>query len=522
MKLRANFMDMLDQLARAKNIDRDILLKAIEAALSSASKRSHLDVEEMDIRLKEVDDAIEVVRVRSVVEEVENPGTQLSLEEAKRIHPDLEIGDYLEYDVDPETFGRNAAQIAKQVVIQRIREAEREIIFNEYQDRIGELVHGVIQHENKGTVIVNLGKTEGIIPYKERMLNEDYRIGQRVRALIVKVRMTNRGPQIVLSRTHPNLVRRLFEMEVPEIYDGIVQIVAIAREPGERTKVAVYSSDVNIDPVGTCVGMRGYRVQAVVRELGGEKIDIIEWSDDIRKMVTSSLSPAKIDRVIVDEEDETVEVIVPDDQLSLAIGRNGQNVRLAARLLGWRIDIHSSSELNKRQMYSEVLWEKMMELLQRLPGVGEVLAEEIVNLGFDSIQSLSEASAEELTSIKGVGPKKAEKIIISAGELAKEIDQKTLNEEIKQEVAKRIAEKALETKVDSIFSEELSSATSAAPETKEGEGLRDGFELYADTDEQAKASEASITVDETTGTPSAEEAESDVIKSEENNDEKKE
>jgi N utilization substance protein A len=268
--------------------------------------------------------------------------------------------------------------------------------------------------------------------------------------------------------------------------------------------------------------MRGYRVQAVVRELGGEKIDIIEWSDDIRKMVTSSLSPAKIDRVIVDEEDETVEVIVPDDQLSLAIGRNGQNVRLAARLLGWRIDIHSSSELNKRQMYSEVLWEKMMELLQRLPGVGEVLAEEIVNLGFDSIQSLSEASAEELTSIKGVGPKKAEKIIISAGELAKEIDQKTLNEEIKQEVAKRIAEKALETKVDSIFSEELSSATSAAPETKEGEGLRDGFELYADTDEQAKASEASITVDETTGTPSAEEAESDVIKSEENNDEKKE
>lgn len=491
MKLKVEFLDMLDQVARTKNIDREVLLRAIEAALSSASKRSHLGVEEMDIRLKETEEGIEIVRVRSVVEEVENPGIQLSLEEAKKIHSDLEVGDYLEYDVDPETFGRNAAQIAKQVVIQRIREAEREIIFEEYQDRVGELVHGIIQHENKGTLIVNLGKTEGIIPYKERMHNEDYRIGQRIRTMIVKVRMTNRGPQIVLSRTHPDLVKRLFEMEVPEIYDGIVQIVATAREPGERTKIAVYSSDVNIDPVGTCVGMRGYRVQSVVRELGGEKIDIIEWSDDVRKMVTSALSPAKIDRVSIDEESEGVEVVVPDDQLSLAIGKRGQNVRLAARLLGCRIDIHSSSEVEQQKVASEVLWEKMVDLLLRLPGVGEVIAEEILDLGFDSIQALAEAEPEELLEIKGVGPKTAEKIITSAGKLAGEIDQQAFEEEIKREAAERLAEKVYEKKIDDIFVDEPAEATSAEPEVVEGEGMENGFELFVGEDEEGKG-EASL------------------------------
>ncbi|MGQ9705698.1 MAG: transcription termination factor NusA [bacterium] len=447
MKLDPTFDTMIDQISKSKNIARKVLLEAMESALSSASKRSHLNVEEMDIRIKDTSDGIEVIRVKKVVEEVENPALEISLEEARKVNSFVKIGDEIEFDVDPQSFGRNAAQIAKQVIIQRIREAEREVIYDEFKGREGELISGIIQGDTKGMLVVNIGRTEGYLPIKEQMPNEVYRHGQRMRALIHKVKMTAKGPQIILSRASPEMVRALFIEQIPEIKDGYVEIVSIARDPGERTKVAVKSADVNIDPVGTCVGMRGYRVQAIVRELSGEKIDIIEWTNDIPKMVVDSLSPSRVDKVRVDEEAREVEVIVPDDQLSIAIGKNGHNVRLASRLLEWKIDIKSRSDIKMAEAYEEKLYENFLEYMLLIPRVGEAIAEGIYESGYKTIHEVAGASVEELVKIKGVGKKLARTIIEEAGKIAKQVSRDEIQKMVKEALER---EKRTGGKIDEI------------------------------------------------------------------------
>lgn len=439
MRLPASFVDMIEQISESKNLDEDILIGAIEDALSSAAKKSHLGYGEMNIRLRYTDDGIEIYRVKEVVDEVENPDLEVSLEDAKLFGEGVEIGDLVEYEVDPKDFGRKAALTAKQVILQKIQDAERDIMYEEYKDRTGELINGIIQHSSRGTITVNLGKTEGIIPRDERIPTEEYKTGQRIKAYIKEVSMKDKRLMIILSRSSPELVRRLFEMEVPEVKDGDVEIMKIERSPGERTKLIVRAEDVNVDPVGTCVGVRGYRVQAVVRELGGEKIDIIEWDDNLEELVTQALTPAKIDSIEIDEEEKVADVVVSDDQLSLAIGRNGHNVRLASLLTGLRINIKSRTELELEKAVEDKVIEKIVEQLTKIEGVGESLAMELYEAGFEGVHSLSEAEVDELTEVKGIGEVKAEKLITKAKEISEEIPEDEI-ENYKQELMKEVEE----------------------------------------------------------------------------------
>jgi N utilization substance protein A len=428
---------MIEQISASKNLDEDILIDAIEDALSSAAKKSHLGFGEMDIRLRYTDAGIEIYRVKEVVEEVENPDLQISLEDARKFGEDVEYGDLVEYDVDPKAFGRKAALTAKQVILQKIQDAERDIVYNEYKDKVGELVHGIIQHENRGIITVNLGKTEAIIPRDEQVSTEDYKPGQRIRAYIKKVTLDNKKLRIILSRTSKELVKKLFEMEVPEINDGIVEIIGIERAPGERTKLIVKSTDTNVDPVGTCVGVRGYRVQAVVRELSGEKIDIIEWTDDLTILIGQALTPASIEKIEIHKDEELARVIVSDDQLSLAIGRNGHNVRLASLLTGIKIDIKSRSEYEKIIEVDDKVDEMIVEQLTEVSGVGESLARELLKKGYKGVHSLAEADVEDLLDIKGVGEKKADDIIKDARKVAKNIDEDEI-EKYREELLKKL------------------------------------------------------------------------------------
>ncbi len=416
--------EMVDQLARAKDIEREIVIEALEAALNSASRRSHLNIPEMDIHILEEDDDIIIVSRRTVVDEVTKPGMEISLEEARGMDPEAEMGDELDVEISPSVFGRNAAQIAKQVVIQRLREAERTVILDEYQKRIGEVVSGVVKRESKGTVVVDLGRTEAVMPYRERIPGEEYRIGDRVRAYLIEVRETTKGAQIVISRTHPDFLGKLFELEVPEIYEGLVKIHAVAREPGSRSKIAVSSRDKNIDPVGTCVGMRGYRVQAVVRELSGEKVDIVRFASSVEEFTRNALAPAQITAIEVDEEAHHVVVVVPESQLSLAIGRGGQNVRLAAKLIGWHLDIVSERERDELAAREEAEAAASFDFLTTLPGVGEKTALALYESGFGTADAILAATPEELSTVPGVGPKTApviqQKVTARLAELAEQ------------------------------------------------------------------------------------------------------
>ena len=336
-----------------------------------------------------------------------DPELQITLEEAQEIDPDSEIGDSLGVKMDPDAFGRIAAQSAKQVIMQRLREAERDIVYDDYKDRRGEIVHGIVQRFDKGSIIVNLGRTEAELPVKEQIPKENYKQGDRIRAYILDVKQFSRGPQILLSRTHPNFLATLFENEVPEISEGIVSIVQVAREPGSRAKIAVSSKDGDVDPVGACVGMKGSRVQAVVQELRGEKIDIVTWDDDPAKFVCNALAPAEIVRVLVDEGDRGMEVVVPDDQLSLAIGKRGQNVRLASKLSGWSLDV--TSETNYNQTLKEAY-----ESLLNLDGVGEGTALNLYQAGFRSADELAKVTVEDLVQVRGIGDEKAAKLVEAA------------------------------------------------------------------------------------------------------------
>jgi N utilization substance protein A len=345
--------DALNYLSKEKGIDKDLLMEALEAALISAYKKNFKSANNVRVALDEETGKMQVFSRKEIVEEVFDPQEEISIDQAKEIDPSYEVEDVIEVEVTPRDFGRIAAQAAKQVVTQRVREAERNVIFSEYQEREDDIMNGIIQRVDPRFVYIDLGKVEAKLAESERMTTETYRVHDRIKVYVTKVENTNKGPQVYVSRTHPGLLKRLFETEVPEIYDGTVEIKSVAREAGDRSKISVYAADEEIDPVGSCVGQRGQRVQTVVDELKGEKIDIVEYSDDPVIYVSNALSPSKVTKVIVDEENKATTVIVPDNQLSLAIGKRGQNARLAAKLTGWKIDIKSESDAKELGIVSD-------------------------------------------------------------------------------------------------------------------------------------------------------------------------
>ena len=397
----------IEQVSRDKGIDAKILIEALEEAVRSAVKKKFGLEYELEVTFNREMGEIEVFEFKDVVDTVTDERLQVSLEDARKLDPESEIGDSLGMKMDTDALGRIAAQSAKQVIMQRLREAERDAVYEDFRDRKGEIINGIVQRFDKGAIIANLGKAEAELPLKEQIPKESYTQGDRVRAYIYDVRQFSRGPQVILSRTHPNFLSALFESEVPEISEGIVTIMQVAREPGGRAKIAVASKDRDVDPVGACVGMKGSRVQAVVQELRGEKIDIVPWDPDPAKFVCNALAPAEILRVIVDEENRAMEVVVPDDQLSLAIGKKGQNVRLASRVANWKLDVNGESEYNKelREGYKS---------LHMLPGVGDKLATALYEMGYRSAEDISKAEPADLAIIKGVSDKKARDLIQGA------------------------------------------------------------------------------------------------------------
>ncbi|HEX5773648.1 MAG TPA: transcription termination factor NusA [Geomobilimonas sp.] len=350
METNFNLKHTIDQIVKEKGIDKAIVLEALEQAVLTAANKKFRNTRDLEAHYNEEAGEVELFEFVTVVDEVQDSYKEIDLDEAREIDSEVQVGDSLGMKMDASGFSRIAAQTAKQVIIQRVREAERETIFNEFRDRVGELINGVVRRFEKGELIVDLGRAEAVLSHKEQAPREVYRQGDRIKALITDLRMTTKGPQILLSRSHPNVLAKMFEAEVPEIAEGIVEVMGVVREPGSRSKIAVYSHDSDVDPVGACVGMRGSRVQNVVSELRGEKIDIIPWSEDVARFACNALAPAVVTKVYVDDENRAMEIIVADDQLSLAIGKRGQNVRLAARLTGWRIDIKSETRAAEAEL----------------------------------------------------------------------------------------------------------------------------------------------------------------------------
>lgn len=394
-------VQVADAVAREKGIDREIVITAMEEAIQKAGRSKYGMDHDIRVQIDRDKGDIEMFRYREVVETIEDPeleNVQLTVDEAKRIQPDINLGEFVIDKLPPLDFGRIAAQTAKQVILQKVREAERERMFEEYKDRGGEIISGVVKRVEYGNITVDLGRAEAYMRRDETLPREHFKNGDRVRAYIYDVRREQRGPQIFISRTHPEFMAGLFKQEVPEIYDGIIEIKAVARDPGSRAKIAVISKESSIDPVGACVGMRGSRVQAVVNELQGEKIDIIQWTEDTASFVVSGLAPAAVEKVILDDDKHRIEVVVPDDQLSLAIGRRGQNVRLASILSGWDIDIMTEAEEAERRNQET---KERSELFMTALDVDEVIAHLLVVEGFATILDIVETPVEEIGRIEG-------------------------------------------------------------------------------------------------------------------------
>jgi len=404
---RPELLQVADVVARDKGIDRDEVLEAMEQAIQKAGRSKYGHEHDIRAHIDRKTGEIQLARYIEIVETVENEATQLTLAQALRKKPGAVVGDFLIDPLPPIDFGRIAAQTAKQVIVQKVRDAERQRQFNEYKDRVGEISNGLVKRVEFGNVIVDLGRAEGLLRRDELIPRETFRTGDRVRAYIFDVRQEPRGPQIFLSRTHPMFMAKLFAQEVPEIYDGIIEIKAVARDPGSRAKIAVLSHDSSIDPVGACVGMRGSRVQAVVAELQGEKIDIIQWSPDVATFVVNALAPAEVTKVVLDEEAGRIEVVVPDDQLSLAIGRRGQNVRLASQLTQWNIDILTEAEESERR--TEEFRSRSNMFIQALD-VDDVIAHLLVTEGFSSVEEVAYVPLEDLASIEGFDEGVAEEL----------------------------------------------------------------------------------------------------------------
>jgi len=421
---RLELLQIADAVAREKLIDRELVIEAMEDSLGKAARarygadvdvRAHIDRKSGEITMS---------RVKEVVEEVEIPKGQMSLEEARILNPEVELGDFVEIDTLPTMeFGRVAAQTAKQVIVQKVREAERERQYEEYKDRVGTIINGVVKRVEYGNVIVDLGRGEGMLRRDQLIPREAFRVGDRIRAYVRDVRAEARGPQIFLSRTAPEFMAELFKMEVPEIYDGAIEIKAVARDPGSRAKIGVISYDNSIDPVGACVGMRGSRVQAVVGELQGEKIDIIPWTEDAATFLVNALQPAEVSKVVMDEDAQRAEVVVPEEQLSLAIGRRGQNVRLASQLTGWSIDILTEEEESARR---KVEFEERSKIFMDKMNIDEMVAQLLVSEGFASLEEVAYVDIDELASIDGFDEATAEELQARARESLEEIAAQAL------------------------------------------------------------------------------------------------
>ena len=431
-----NIMDALTMITREKHIDRQIILESLEAGLQSAAKKklglnavveAHVDGDTGEMLVEQV---------KTVVDEVEDPDTDISLEEAQiEFGDEVSPGDAVRWELPLEQFGRNAILVAKQILVQKVREAERSQIFDEYKDRVNEIIVGTIQQIDRGNVLVNLGRVEALLPYREQIRGEKLHQGKSVRALIVEVLDNAKGPQVILSRSHPGFLKRLFEQEVPEIQEGIVEIKAVAREPGTRSKIAVISHDDRVDAVGSCVGMKGSRVQAVTRELAGERIDIVPWSAEPSLLISRALSPAEVGSIHLHPERGEATVVVNDDQLSKAIGKEGKNVRLAAKLTEWRIDLVSSREYHIRQR----LTDEMSMKLEEMTGVTARIAGLLNEAGINTIADLARATREKLEAIPGIGPKTAEALLATAQATLEELER-MIESAVAEELARAEAE----------------------------------------------------------------------------------
>jgi len=440
-------IQVIDQISKEKGISKEMVIEAVESALVSAAKKKY-GAQRIAVQIDPKRGDIIMYAYKKVVPVIVNPEEEITLEEAQTLFPDAQMDGEVPLQVEFQGFGRIAAQTARQVIVQKVREAERDVILKEFNDKIGQLVNGIVLRHEKGAYYIDLGKTEAVLPAREQVQRENYRRGDRVRAYVLEVRDTSKGPQVVLSRAHPEFVSKLFEMEVPEIYENIVEVKGVVREAGDRTKIAVGTKDAQVDPVGACVGMKGSRVQAVVRELRGEKIDIIPWSEDPRIFIAKALSPAVVEKVGVTEEDRSALAVVADSQLSLAIGKKGQNVRLAAKLTGWKIDILSESEYDqerqkereqeieaaiveetrkRREMDEEAGDGELAETestavgssaseedLTLIDGVGPKTAEQLREAGYDTIEKIAVMSDEEILAVPGIGEKTAQKILLAA------------------------------------------------------------------------------------------------------------
>ncbi len=403
---------IIGQLERDKSIDKVIILNAIEAAMISAAKKTFKYNADIEAKFNEELGEVEVFEFKEVVETITVPDTQLTLEQAKTMDPEAQVGDSVGIKIDTQKFGRISAQAAKQVILQRMNDAEKEVVYKEFKTKKGEVVYGVIRRFEGRTIVMDLGKTEGVLPPTEQLPKENFRIGDKIRVYVQEIRMTNKGPKIILSRTNNQFLVKLFTSEVPEIAEGIVEIKAVSREPGNKAKIAVFSKNKDVDAVGACVGMRGARVQNIVQELSGEKIDIIPWTNDHAKYIISALAPAKISEVSVDEDENYIEVIVPDDQLSLAIGRKGINVRLAAQLSGWKIDIKSETNMKE-------IKEKAKEAFAGFSSMTVKTAELLYGYGIKSIQELADSPMDVLIKIPGFDETNAKQLKDSAAEEVK-------------------------------------------------------------------------------------------------------
>ena len=423
-----DILEAMTQIAREKNLDLQYVIETLEASLLSAVKKKFNNADNLFVKVDSNTGEIDIHALKTVVTNVTDPNLEISLQEAKEIDDTAEEGDEVEVYIGFEEFGRNAIATAKQLMIQKVREAEREMVFDEYSKKIGELVTGSVQQIDKGDLIINLGRAEAIMPQDQQIPREKYRQGDRIRAYIADVKKNQRGPQVILSRVHDGLIRKLFELEVPEIFERIIEIKEIAREPGERAKVAVASADERVDPVGACVGIKGVRVQSIVRELSNERIDIIQYHPDPETFVTRALSPATVIKIETFPEDQAMTVVVDDDKLSLAIGRQGQNARLAAKLTGWRINILSESEYyekRRKEVESKVP-------ISKLPGITDSLTSKLLEDDILYVQDLVSTSIEDLFAIPGIGPKRAETLIESAREFLADLKNKNDLEKSKE------------------------------------------------------------------------------------------
>jgi N utilization substance protein A len=416
MAVSANRLELLqiaDAVAREKAIDRTIVIEAMEDAIQKAARSRYGQDTDVRAEINGKTGDIKLQRLLKVVEEIEETATEILLEEARSRNPAAQVGDYISEPLPPMEFGRIAAQSAKQVIVQKVREAERDRQYDEFKDRIGEIINGQVKRVEYGNVVVDLGRGEAIIRRDELIPREMFRYGDRVRAYVYDVRREQRGPQIFLSRTHPQFMAKLFAQEVPEIYDGIIEVKSVARDPGSRAKIAVISRDSSIDPVGACVGMRGSRVQAVVNELQGEKIDIIPWNPDPATFIVNGLQPAEVAKVVLDEDTERIEVVVPDEQLSLAIGRRGQNVRLASQLTGWDIDILTEQEESERRQKE---FQDRSQLFIDALDVDEMVGQLLASEGFSTIEEIAFVEVDEIAAIEGFDEETANELQIRARE----------------------------------------------------------------------------------------------------------